>query len=125
MNTITKISDITYNDLASFLRLVELSLDDENTLVTLLGVAKNFVSKYTGRSLEELDEYQDMVIVIFILVQDMWDNRTMYINEKNLNNTIITILNLHSVNLLWLRTLFPQLMRVNTTKKLRFTRQRL
>ena len=41
-----------------------------------------------------------MVIVIFILVQDMWDNRTMYINEKNLNNTIITILNLHSVNLL-------------------------
>lgn len=100
MNTITKISDITYNDLASFLRLVELSLDEENTLVTLLGVAKNFVSKYTGRSLEELDEYQDMVIVIFILVQDMWDNRTMYINEKNLNNTIITILNLHSVNLL-------------------------
>ena len=100
MNSISKVSEITYQDLAEYLRLDELSQDDINTLNTLLTVAKAFITGYTGRESEELDDYSDFVIVAFVLVQDMWDNRALYVDKSNLNRVVECILGLHSVNLL-------------------------
>ena len=98
MNSITKVSDITNDDLAVYLRLEETDEDDEATLTTLLGVAKDYIKNYTGQ--EDLDEYQDFVIAVFILVQDMWDNRTLYVDKLNVNKVVNAILGLHQVNLL-------------------------
>lgn len=100
MNEISKVSDITYEDVADYLRLAEVDNDEINTINTLINVAKTFISNYTGRTNEELDNYQDFVIVVLVLCQDMWDNRTMYVESKNLNNVIESILGMHSVNLL-------------------------
>lgn len=100
MNEIEKVSDISYQDVADYLRLYEVDNNDKNTLNTLINVAKTFISNYTGRTIEELDNYQDFVIVLFVLCQDMWDNRTMYVDSKNINNVVDSILGLHSVNLL-------------------------
>ena len=50
MNSISKVSDITTNDLAEYIRLVEVSEDDENTLSNLLEIAKTFISNYTGQA---------------------------------------------------------------------------
>lgn len=100
MNEITKVSQITANDIAEYIRLDEVGQDDLNTLNSLLGVAKTFIVNYTGRTLEELDNYQDFVIVVLILCQDMWDNRTLYVDKTNLNKVVDTILGMHSVNLL-------------------------
>lgn len=100
MNEISKVSDISYKDVADYLRLYEVDDDDVSTLKTLINVSKTFISNYTGRPLEELDYYQDLVIVVFVLCQDMWDNRTMYVDRKHLNKVIEAILGLHSVNLL-------------------------
>lgn len=100
MNEIEKVSDISYQDIADYLRLYEVDNDDINTLNTLINVAKTFASNYTGRTIEELDNYKDFVIVVFVLCQDMWDNRTMYVDSTNLNNVVQAILGLHSVNLL-------------------------
>ena len=100
MNEIFKVSDISYQDVADYLRLSEVDSDDENTINALINISKTFISSYTGRTLEELDNYQDFVIVVFVLCQDMWDNRTMYVESKNLNNVVESILGMHSVNLL-------------------------
>ena len=100
MNPITKISDITSADVAEYLRLPEVTTDDTNTLNNLIGVSKAFISSFTGRSMEELDNYQDFVIVLLILCQDMWDNRTLYVDSSNLSHVVETILGMHSVNLL-------------------------
>lgn len=100
MNEISRVSDITYQDVADYLRLVEIDNNEMNTLNTLINVSKSFISNYTGRSIEELDNYRDFVIVVLILCQDMWDNRTLYVDSKNLNRVIESILGLHSVNLL-------------------------
>ena len=98
MNEITKVSDITAQDLADYIRLIDYSNDDLQTLNNLLNVATTFITNYTGRT--SLDDYQDFVIVVFILVQDMWDNRTLYVDKNNLNKVVETILGMHSVNLL-------------------------
>ena len=98
MNSISKVSDITYEDIADYLRLSEVSAEDQNTLNNLLEIAKTFIMNYTGQS--ELDDFQDFVIVVFILCQDMWDNRALYIDESNLNKVVETILGMHCINLL-------------------------
>ena len=100
MNEITKVSDITAQDLADYIRLIDYTNDDIQTLNNLLNVAITFIANYTGRTQAELDNYQDFVIVVCILVQDMWDNRTLYVDKSNLNKVVETILGMHSVNLL-------------------------
>ena len=100
MNVINKVSDITAQDVADYLRLVEVTTDDINTLNTLLTVAKEYICQYTGRTLEDLDTLSDVVIVVFILCQDMYDNRTLYVDSSNANKVVESILGLHSVNLL-------------------------
>lgn len=98
MNNITKVSEITSQDVAEYLRLPEVTESDQIMLNNLIGIAKDFISKYTGQS--DLDAFQDFVIVVFVLCQDMWDNRTMYVDSTNLNYVVESILGMHSINLL-------------------------
>lgn len=100
MNNISKVSQITTNDLADYMRLIEVDQNDQNTLNTLLTVSKSFIMQYTGRTEAELDDYQDFVIAVFVLVQDMWDNRTLYVDKGSVSMVVQSILDLHSVNLL-------------------------
>lgn len=98
MNVITKVSEITNSDVAEYIRLDEVSVEDYRTLNNLLDIAKAYIKNYTGQ--DNLDSFPDFVIVVFILCQDMWDNRTMYVDSTNLNYVVQTILGMHEVNLL-------------------------
>ena len=95
-----KVSEITAADIANYIRLDEVSEDDTKTLNDLIAISKAFIEHYTGRNEQELDNYPDFVIVVYILCQDMWDNRTLYVDNSNLNKVVETILGMHSVNLL-------------------------
>lgn len=97
---INTVSQITASDVAEYLRITDATTEDLNTLNTLLTVAKEYVSQYTGREIQDLDNYKDIVIVVLILCQDMWDNRTLYVDSSNVNKVVESILGLHSVNLL-------------------------
>lgn len=100
MNNITKVSEITYEDIVNYIRINEISNEDINTLNTLICVAKAYIQGYTGQPYDNLDNFQDFVIVVFVLCQDMWDNRTLYVDNSNLNKVVQGILDLHSINLL-------------------------
>ena len=100
MQNIQTVSQITTDDLYDYLRIAEKDTDTTNLLSTLLTVAKVYVGEYTGRQISELDGYKDMIIVIFILCQDMFDNRTLYVDSSNVNKVVESILDMHSVNLL-------------------------
>ena len=91
---VTKVSEITITDIVEYIRLDEVSDADTKQLETLLMIAKDFIKNYTA--LESLDEYSDLVIVVYILCQDMWDNRTMYVDKGNPNKVVQTILDMHT-----------------------------
>ncbi len=97
-----KVSEITDKNLSDYLRLTYdfLSEGEKQEIGTLLNVAKNFIASYTGLTDSEIDAHEDFVIVVYVLVQDMYDNRTMYVDNSNLNKVVDTILGMHSVNLL-------------------------
>lgn len=96
-----KVSEITYTDVANYLRMEEVTTEDISYINTLIEVAKDYILNYTGiKDKETLDNYEDMVIVIYVLVQDMFDNRALYVDNSNLNRVVETILGMHQVNLL-------------------------
>lgn len=93
---VSKVSEITIQDIADFIRLGEVYDADKKQLETLLVIAKDYIKNYTA--LDNLDEYADLVIVVYILVQDMWDNRTLYVDKGNQNKVVQTILDMHTRN---------------------------
>lgn len=97
---VSKVSDITVESVADYLRLDEVTDSEKNTLAMLISIATSFIKSYTGLDDDGVDKYPEFVIVALILCQDMWDNRTMYVDSKDLNNTVQSILAMHSINLL-------------------------
>ena len=104
---VSKVSEITIQDVADYLRLTEY---EENDIETYLNIAKNYISNYTGipevnedeeeEDAETLDSYADFIIVVYVLCQDMYDNRSMYVNSGNINKVVQTILDMHTRNYL-------------------------
>ncbi len=100
-----KVSEITVKDITNYLRLSEVNDDDNKNIELFLNIAKNYIENYTGipqksenEEAETLDTYSDFVIAVYVLCQDMYDNRVMYVDGKNINNTVKTILDMHTRN---------------------------
>lgn len=101
MGAIEKVSDITAQDIADYLRIAELTESDTNFINATIKVAIDYILKYTGiADAETLDNYNDMVIVVYVLCQDMYDNRALYVDNSNVNKVVENILGLHQRNLL-------------------------
>lgn len=98
--TAKSVSELTIQDLADYLRLSELTEADTALLTTILAAAKDYVYKWTGLTAEQVDVYKDITIAVYVLVQDMYDNRAYYVDTGNVNKVVEAILGLHSVNLL-------------------------
>ena len=100
MNQIEKVSKVTSADLAEFLRVGEVTPSEDGFLKTIIGAATAYMSKYTGLTTAQLDGSQDFVFVLLVLCQDMYDNRSLYVDSANVNQAVQSILDMHSVNLL-------------------------
>lgn len=95
-------SDITVKNLAEYLKLDYSSLAEEEILelAAFLNAAETFIVDYTGLTLSQIDEHESLTVAIYVLVQDMYDNRTYYVDKNNLNRVVSMILDMHSINLL-------------------------
>lgn len=100
MNQIEKVSKVTSADLAEFLRVGEVTPSEDGFLKTIIGAATAYMCKYTGLDAAQLDGSQDLVPVLLVLCQDMYDNRTLYVDSANVNRMVQSTLDMHSVNLL-------------------------
>lgn len=97
---VSKVSEITIEDVAKYIRLDDY---EDSGIETYLNIAKNYISSYTGIPVtseegESLDDFPDFVIVVYVLCQDMYDNRAMYVEKANINKVVQTILDMHTRN---------------------------
>lgn len=94
-----RVSEITVEKVAEYLRL---STGDytEAEIQTILAAAKAFIRSYTGIDDTAIDTHEDFIIVVYVLCQDMYDNRSMYVDKNNLNKVVETILGMYCTNLL-------------------------
>lgn len=110
-----KISDITFEDVAVQIKL-EYLLENESDkealkkqLDPIMSAAKAYISSYTGIKIQAdneedtsktIDDYDDFYIAFMVLCQDMYDNRSMYVEKSNVNKVVSSILDMHCTNLL-------------------------
>lgn len=91
-----KISEVTLDIVKTYLRV---DYDDEDTLInSILQSALSYILHYTGLTIEQVEQLEDITSAYLILIQDMFDNRSMYVNNANVNRTVSTILDMHSKN---------------------------
>lgn len=95
-----KVGEVTIQDLVDYLRITEIDAAQEQVLTTMRAAAINYIVGVTGLTLEALDNYPDLTIALYALVQDMYDNRTYYVDRANISDTVSTILNMYRTNLL-------------------------
>ena len=96
------VSEITVTEVVTYLRLEEGEYD-EDEIRAMLSAAKQYICAYTGRDELWVGSREDLYAVVMVLIQDMHDNRSLYITgtqEKNVNRMIWSALGMHSVNLL-------------------------
>ena len=93
-------STLTIADVKNYLRLVETTASEDALLTSILDSAKHYVLKYTGLSESLANDEPDLVIAVYVLCQDAWDNRAYYVDSNNVNKVVDSILGMHSVNLL-------------------------
>ena len=82
------------------MRLGETTPEDDKLLTSGLNSAKHYVLKYTGLTELQASAEPDLVIAVYVLCQDAWDNRAYYVDSNNVNKVVENILGLHSINLL-------------------------
>lgn len=95
-----KVSEIKESDLINYCRVEDADEADKSLFNNYYKVACKFIESYTGLSSIEIDKHDDFVIVVFILVEDMYDNRRLYVDKNNLNKIVENVLGMHSNNLL-------------------------
>lgn len=95
---VEKVSDITVSDIAKYMRISEVSTEDTDFLTTCLEIAKSYITNYTG--VVELDSKKDFIICIYLLCQEMYDNRALSVENDKVNKVFETILGMHNTNLL-------------------------
>ena len=65
--------------------------------------AKDYIVKYTGQSLEKLEESEDLVIAVLVLCAEFYDNRTISVNERinlRINSVLESLIGRYSMNLI-------------------------
>lgn len=95
-----KISEITVEELARYAREDETDTEIIATFNMILPAVKSYIKGYTGLSDEQLDTKEDVSIALFVLVNEMYENRIFTVKDNNVNKVVKSILDMHSVNLL-------------------------
>ena len=77
--------------------------EDDKLIGAILESAKDYIVKYTGQSLDQLEKNEDLTIAILVLCSEFYDNRTISVNERinlRINSMLESLIGRYSVNLL-------------------------
>ena len=77
--------------------------EDDKLIGAILEGAKDYITKYTGQSLEQLEDSEDLTIAVLVLIAEFYDNRTISVNDRinlRVNMMLESLIGRYSINLL-------------------------
>ena len=77
--------------------------EDDRLIGAILEGAKDYIVKYTGQSIEQLEGSEDLVIAVLVLCAEFYDNRTISVNDRlnlRVNMMLESLIGRYSVNLI-------------------------
>ena len=93
-----KISEVTIEDLKEYAHVYH--LEDDKLFKSILIACKSYIKGYTGLTVEQMDAKDDLTMALFVLSNELYDNRTFTVENDKVNVVIKSILDMHSINLL-------------------------
>lgn len=77
--------------------------EDDRLITAIIESSKSYICNYTGQSIEQLEEHEDVTVAVLVLIAEFYDNRTINVNDRlnlRMNTMLEGLLGRHSVNLL-------------------------
>ena len=77
--------------------------EDDRLIQAIVEASKSYICNYTGQSIEQLEEYEDVNIAVLVLIAEFYDNRTINVSDRlnlRMNTMLEGLLGWHSVNLI-------------------------
>ena len=77
--------------------------EDDKLIGAILEGAKDYIVKYTGQSIDQLEESEELTIAVLVLCAEFYDNRTISVNDRlnlRVNMMLESLIGRHSVNLI-------------------------
>lgn len=96
-----KLSEIDVSFVKEYLR--QDGDEDDKLIGAILEGSKDYIVKYTGQSLEQLEESEDLTIAVLVLCGEFYDNRTISVNDRlnlRVNIMLESLIGRYSVNLM-------------------------
>lgn len=77
--------------------------EDDKLIGAILDGAKDYIVKYTGQSLDQLEDGEDLTIAVLVLCAEFYDNRTISVNDRlnlRVNIMLESLVGRYSTNLI-------------------------
>lgn len=94
------ISEITVDQLIDYIREDNPDESVKKQVSIMRAAAISYMIGYTGQTADYLDEHDEFDAVLMVLVADMYDNRSLIVDNDKQNPFVISVLDMHRVNLL-------------------------
>lgn len=107
-----KISEVTLDALKNYVTPYESSTDDDSLFLMLQSAAVANLCSLTGLPAASeadsttgikppcLDDYEDLTVALFVIVADLYNNRSNTVDKNNANKVVESIVGSHQFNLL-------------------------
>lgn len=92
-----KINEVTIDFLIEYCNAYE---EDGKILEVFKDASIKYIESYTGITEETINNYDDLTIALLVLVNGMFDNRSIEADKTNVNIILDSLLSLHSKNLI-------------------------
>ena len=105
-----RISEVTIDEVKKYARVD--GTDDDWLMTAILDAAKSYITNQTGLPLltetdettgittDSADDYEDLTVALFVLTTDMYDQRSMTVDSRNVNKVVESIIGSHCRTLL-------------------------
>ena len=77
--------------------------EDDRLIQAIIEASKSYICNYTGQSIEQLEEHEDVTIAVLVLIAEFYDSRTINVNDRlnlRMNSMLESLLGRHSINLI-------------------------
>ena len=77
--------------------------EDDKLIGAILEGDKDYIVKYTGQSIEQLEDGEDLTIAVLVLCAEFYDNRTISVNDRinlRINSMLESLIGRYSLNLI-------------------------
>lgn len=55
---------------------------DDRLITAITEASKSYVCNYTGQSIDQLEEHEDVTIAVLVLIAEFYDNGTINVNDR-------------------------------------------